>query len=127
MQAYLNECEWLCPDCAGDDTEEVNWYDLDYEESDVPQNCAVCHRPLGGALTPNGIKYILDAIQESLRVGRQARNTIHDCYKGTYYEGSRHCEIVRDWAEQIRHSVQGQEEALVRRYLSWTEKKKFKF
>jgi hypothetical protein len=125
MLAYLNECEYLCLDCAGDISESYhNVYDMDSEESDCPQNCAVCHTPLGNALTMDGVRYILEAMRDSLRDGRSNRNLVHDCYKGTYWEGSRHCEIVRDWAEQIKWygGLSDRDESFVAHYLSWTEK-----
>jgi len=121
MLAYLNECEFLCLECAGD-VSDNECYDMDSEESDCPQHCAQCHEPLGNPLTANGVAYVLDAIRDSLRAGRDERNMVHDCYNGTYYEGGRHCQIVRDWAEQIRwYSLSDREESLVSHYLSWTE------
>ena len=122
MLAYLNECEFLCLKCAGD-VPDSECYDMDSEESDCPQHCAQCHEPLDNPLTTDGVAYVLEAIRDSLRAGRADRNTVHECYNGTHYAGSRHCEIVRDWAEQIRwYSLSDRDESLVAHYLSWTER-----
>ena len=117
--AALLDCEIYCDDCAPDGAEDIG----DGGESDYPQNCAHCHEPLGNPLTTDGVQYVLEAIADSLRDGRQARNTVHDCYKGTWYEGSRHCEIVRDWSRELQaYCLAAAESALVDHYLSWTDK-----
>ena len=100
MDAYIEPegAELLCEDCC---SEDASSYPDGGGESDCPEHCAVCHVPLENTLTSDGVEYVLEAIRGSLRDGRVARDTVHACYKGTYYEGSRHCEIVRDWAEQL--------------------------
>ena len=124
MLAYLNECEFLCMDCAGVNENSRDVYDMDYQESDCPQHCVQCHIPLDNPLTMYGVRYVLDAMRDSLRAGREARDTVHECYDGTWYENSRHCEIVRDWAKQIQSygGLPGRDESFIRHYLSWTER-----
>lgn len=98
MNAYLTDCDFYCEDCAPPGAES---YPDGGGEADCPQHCAHCHEPLGNPLTAEGVRYVIEAITESLEADDEDRNQVHPSYDGTYYEGSRHCEIVRDWAEQI--------------------------
>lgn len=115
---YCDGFEYHCEFCARDWEEKIDSENF----VDSPLNCAHCHCPLDYSLTPDGIEYVLDAMRESLRVGKTERDKIHDCYNGTYYEGSRHCEIVRDWAEHLRwYGLDNRTERFIELYLSRTE------
>jgi hypothetical protein len=78
---------------------------FDDGEQDTPAHCCVCHKPLEYRLTTAGVRYVLEAIRQSAVKPSAERNKVHDCYKGTYYEGKRHVEIVRDWAEKLLDSA----------------------
>lgn len=94
-------------------------------ECDTPQHCSRCHRPMEHSLTSEGVRYVLEAMREELRKGRAEYSKVNDCYKGTYYEGSRHVEIVRDWARMAQgNGLCGHDRAFVDRFLSWTENRK---
>jgi hypothetical protein len=80
------------------------------------------------SLTQHGIKYVLDSIvesiQEALRDGRaQAWDRIMPL-KGTgeeshtFWHGSRHVDIMRDWAEKVReYNLERDEQAIVELFL----------
>jgi len=125
MNVYLDSeaCELYCEDCACEKgiAERCELY---CGESDCPQHCESCDRPLGNELTNDGVDYVLAHIRDELRSGQAARNAVHGCYDKGYYAGSRHCEIVRDWAEQLGgYSLDDRDERLVDRYLNITEVK----
>lgn len=113
---YHVDCEEVCEECLRDeyaalskqDKREyggvekfLDTCDLDDGEQDSPANCARCHRPMDYRLTTDGVAYVMEKIRESMDEGPASWNAVHECYKGTYYEGSRHVEIVRDWAEEL--------------------------
>lgn len=116
---FLFNGSYYCEDHAPIDSQ-----DCSDSEVDCPQHCAECDYPLDYSLTSDGVQYVLEAIRESLKVGRKARNTIHDVYQGGWYAGSRHCEIVREWAEKLKWygGLSNREESLIDHYLSWTSK-----
>jgi len=121
MGHYHYECDEYCDDCLPVDPNHEN-VDYDYGEQDCPANCCVCHRPLGYSLTTDGVEYVLEAIQESLDRPAEERNKIHKCYDGTWYEGSRHVEIVRDWAKDLKwYFLTDEQEELVDKFLEETE------
>ncbi len=104
---YCDECGQKIEASLIKPTEEL-WDSDDYpnsfpdnEESDSPQHCAACLRPIETTLTPDGIKLVLAAVKTEFQ--NELRWEINDCYKGTYYEDSPHIAIVADWVEQIRH------------------------
>jgi len=121
--AYIEPegCELLCETCAPDG---ADGYPDGGGEADCPQCCGQCHEPLGNALTSDGVAYVIKAVRQSLRDGRAKRNTVYDCYNGTHYEGSRHCEIVRDWARDVSWygGLSPYDEQLLTRYLTWTDR-----
>ena len=95
--------------------------------SDCPGNCADCHRPLNNSLTPAGVEYVIDAILESINEGEEARNAVHDEHSqpNDYYKGSRTCEVVRDWAQDLKDSygLDAKDEFIVNHYLELTAPK----
>jgi hypothetical protein len=123
MGHYHLQCEEWCEDClpVPVDSPEV---DYDQGEQDTPANCCACGEPLDCSLTSEGVAYVLEAIRDSLREGREARNRlVPDDDRLSYYRGSRHCEIVRDWAKDLlNYGLIGQDRTLVAHYLSRTEK-----
>jgi hypothetical protein len=119
---YHYECDEYCENClpVASDSPEVC---SDGGEQDTPANCCVCHRPLDYSLTSEGVQYVLEYIRESLAAGPDEWNKVHDCYKGTYYEGSRHVEIVRDWAADLQnYSLDERDKKLVDFFLEVTAK-----
>ena len=96
----------LCTFCA----EEQN-IDIDNDpevspmfcdgESDTPQNCGNCHRPISYGLTQDGFLYVVGCLRDELRKGADEYLKINNCYKGSYYEGSPHIRIILDWLKSI--------------------------
>jgi len=108
MTVYMGEAEWLCEDCgiAQGLSEEDSYADAG--EADCPQHCAVCHVPLDYSLTTDGVNYVIEALQEQLDAWERSPSeamarwkTVHDHYKGTWYEGSPWIVITRDWAKEL--------------------------
>jgi hypothetical protein len=120
MDAYLEPegCTWYCENCAPDGAES---YPDGGGESDCPANCDTCHVPLRNSLTSDGVNYVLEHIRESLRAGRQTRQTIHPCYNGTYYENEQHGQIVEDWTKDITWGLKGKDKRLVELFLTIRE------
>jgi hypothetical protein len=122
MGHYHYNCDEYCEDClpVSENNPEV---DYDAGEQDSPGNCCQCHKPLEYTLTSEGVRYVLEYITESLYSPPEKRNLVHDCYNGTWYEGSRHVEIVRDWAKDLlNYSLNDADRILVDRFLEETEK-----
>lgn len=89
-------CAVYCKDCAPSSAEcEPNEQSVDY-----PLHCSVCHAPLNCSMTTDGENYIIEQVRDELRKGAKRYLTIHDCYKGTWYERSPHYWIVADWVKQ---------------------------
>lgn len=106
-------CEEHAPDVEGD---------LDSNETDVPENCQVCGRPCEYTLTDAGVKYVMDHIRETLDAGPEAWNgcTEHAATP-SYYRGSRHVEVVRDWADDLRsYALSDDDEWLLKYFLAIT-------
>lgn len=114
MSCYVGEGELICEECAVDMTDD----DIAFGgESDSPEHCAYCHRPLfeNFGLTDRGLNYVLAKVRESLKHGLKGPRADwrwgHGYYKGTGYHsvtrdwaqyvidtcGSSNCEPVRDW------------------------------
>lgn len=119
---YHYNGEEYCENCLPVSTEEA---DFDYGEQDSPANCCVCHRPLDYSLTKEGVSYVIEALIDELNSGPEQWNQIHDCYKGTYYDGCRHVEILRDWAKDLKYygGLSPAEEFLIRHFLEVTKRK----
>lgn len=143
MEYYIYQADLYCEDCGvaicddldqkgltPKDPDDQYSYDSDEYpkeccdscESDMPDNCAACHRPFNNTLTTDGIQYVINAIKEALSLSEEERNKIHDCYKGTYYEGSRWIEITRDWAKDLQwYSLSEEDQELVDTFLEKTK------
>ena len=78
-------------------------------------------------MTPDGIEYVIDAILESIDAGEAARNGVHDenSQPNDYYKGSRACEVVRDWAQDLKdsYSLDAKDKWIVNYYLDLTAPK----
>ncbi|MEO2122444.1 MAG: hypothetical protein ABGY10_03870 [bacterium] len=119
--AYIEPegCEFFCEDCA---PEGAEGYPDGGGEADTPQHCSGCHCPLDNPLTEYGVQYVVEAVKESLAAG----NYTMMCgtpYKGGWFEGSRHCEIVRGWAEQVQnYNLSDADADTVEKFLEVSEK-----
>jgi hypothetical protein len=121
MGHYHYNCDEYCEYClpVDEDSPEV---DYDSGEQDSPAHCCVCHQPLEYSLTSDGIEYVLEALREELAKPAEERNKVHECYNGTHYEGCRHVEITRDWAEHIKwYGLAQEDQELVEKFLEETE------
>lgn len=120
MDAYIEPegCELYCEMCAPDGAEA---YPDGGGEADYPQSCGGCQAPLDNPLTEYGVRYVLDAARKELKRGREEYNKVLPCYNGTYYEGSRHVEIIRDWVKPLTwYGLARAESRFVKHFLSWT-------
>lgn len=101
-------------------------------ESDSPAHCGACGVPLENDLTSDGVEYVLGAIRESLEEAVEKGRTIAwdriMPLKGTgeesqtYWHGSRHVDIVREWANQIsNYNLEKDESTLVSLFLELSE------
>jgi hypothetical protein len=127
MNAYIYQADIYCEDCgerikainqkrwslawqtAGVSVEPFDHEDSDHlpqgpypdggGEADTPQHCAGCMIPLGNPLTAEGVEYVFSAIREEL--ANPDRWKTHPNYDGSYYEGSPHIAILRDWADEV--------------------------
>jgi hypothetical protein len=104
MDAYLLECEWYCGECKPLVAEE---YADGGGESDTPQHCHGCGKPLENTLTSEGVQYALEHAEEEARRPREERERIIPL-KGTaeedglaWYKGEPHKRIVLDWLDQL--------------------------
>lgn len=120
---YIFETSEYCEQCAPDGADAEGT-----PEVDAPIHCAECGEPLDCTLTPEGVDYVLDHMRDSLRESRESRNHIIPML-GTaeeslvYYHGSRHIEIVRDWAEVISwYNLPERDIKFVDKFLSWTSR-----
>jgi hypothetical protein len=73
MGHYHYECDEWCEDCLPVPAESEG-VDYDQGEQDCPANCCACGEPLEYSLTSDGVTYVLEAVRESLKEGREARN-----------------------------------------------------
>ena len=120
MGHYHYDGEEYCEDClpVSPDNPVV---DLDTGEQDSPAHCFHCLCPLDYSLTTDGVAYVLGEIRGSLEHGPDS--TVYECYKGTWYDGSPHHAILRDWAEHIRHygGLSEGDRELIGKYLEVTQ------
>ena len=98
MIVYLCDGELICEDCAVDPSSDEEFY-TDSNETDSPCHCSWCHRPIDCTLTDDGIKYVYEAIRESLRRGLNYRSDYR--WDRGYYIGMGVHACTRDWAELL--------------------------
>lgn len=116
---YHYNCEEYCDDCLPVATDHPD-VDLDSGDQDSPAHCCKCHRPLDYTLTNDGVNYVIENLLKE--IDSEDRDTVYPCYEGTYYTGSRHCEITRDWAKHLKdHYLSQKDREIVETFLTLTE------
>ena len=99
-----------CEDCAP--TGSIEW---DSAEQDAPVHCYNCLRPLDYTLTAAGVQYVLEYLRKAIDAN------VYPIYIGTYYEGSPHYAIRRDWAQTIAdYSLSDSDRKIVNYFLGAT-------
>ena len=124
MGHYHYDCEEWCEDCLPVPESAA---DYDSGEQDTPANCAGCGQPLDYSLTSEGVDYVLDAIIETMECGLDkhviplAGTAVKEVL--SYYRGSPHYEIVRDWAKELQnHTLDRKDSLIVQCYLDECER-----
>lgn len=108
-----------CEKCLPVPVDDERVFDASGEQ-DTPAHCCNCLVPLDYSLTSEGVDYVLEKLLEAIREGLDWK--VYDCYQGTYYAGSPHCDIIADWAEEIRwYGGLGKRENIITRFLSLYE------
>lgn len=64
-----------CPDCAPDGADPI----FEGSETDCPSHCDACEEYVPEALTPDGVRYVLEALSDA-RNGRGGRVEILDVW-----------------------------------------------
>lgn len=134
---YVYQADFLCDNCRAEiDVPKPSYpppfdtdgYVADAGECDTPCHCGNCGQPIDHTLTEDGIRYVLESIRESIEEAvAQGRESTWDRImpmKGTaeethtWWHDSRHVEIVRGWAEEIRnYNLDPGEKAIVDLFL----------
>lgn len=120
---YCVEC---LPDGITERSEDVSPIFADAEWDSFPhcEHCGRAHTYV--SLTDYGVSYVLDSIRESLRQPAGERNRIMPApgtgeESLTYWHGSRHVDIVREWAQAIdSYRLSDKDRRLVERFLDRT-------
>lgn len=79
MDAYVYDADVYCDECISDvydpgrDCEPPNGYPDGGGEADTPQHCGKCGVFLENPLTPDGVRYVVEAVDESLYDFRDGR------------------------------------------------------
>jgi len=100
MSAYLFDLELYCSNCTPDGARCV---DDGGGESDVPQHCHECGEFLKNPLTQDGVKYVVEKIEEYLRTKTETDWNRVMPLKGTAeetmtaYHGRPHKSFLLDW------------------------------
>jgi len=122
---YHYDSDEFCENClpVAPDSPAV---DFDYGEQDSPAHCSECHCPLDCRLTPDGLKYVIEHVIESAELPASERNHIVQPLGAItakdYYLGSRHVEIMRDWARlALAHNPDNSDKQLLQIFLDLTE------
>ena len=88
-------------------------------EVDSPCNCAACGRLLQHSLTPDGVRYVLDAALEEVAKPAAQRNRRRN--SPPYYKRSRQVDVVRDWVDDLKdHGLAEFERRFVEWFLEFT-------
>jgi len=92
----------LCEMCIGDAESESEHL---YGESDCPEHCSLCGRPVDHELTAHGARLILEAIEQQisalLKQTKRQRQAPGQWPRTNYYHGSPAYAVVLDWAERL--------------------------
>lgn len=96
----------------------------DAGESDCPQHCDSCHKPLEYSLTNEGIDYVVEAVREMLKSGRENYCKVHPSHDpdSDYYKDSPAFAVVRDWVEDMRYYNLDKRCSRIFRYVEWMER-----
>lgn len=85
-------------------------------ETDCPQNCSACHKPLNVSLTSAGVEYVIDKLRTALVEGLDARS--YRVPGRDWYRKSPHYDIARDWAKDLKdYGLEGEDKLIVDLYL----------
>ncbi len=137
--SYAYQADTICDECRaainvpcpdGPEPFDSDDYPAYFEggETDCPAHCGHCGKPLDCELTGEGVRYVLSAVRDSLEEatthGRAGTWDRIMPLKGTgeesqtYWHGSRHVEIVRGWAKDVRnYNLEPAESAIVDLFL----------
>lgn len=95
----------------------------DAGEADSPQNCDSCGKPLEYSLTNDGIDYVVEAVRETLQLGRSHYCRIYPSHReNDYYEGTPLFSVVKDWVEDMRYYNLDKRCSRIFRYIEWMER-----
>lgn len=95
----------------------------DAGESDCPQNCDSCGKPLEYSLTNVGVAYVVEAVRETLELGRSHYCRVYPSHReNDYYEGSPLFRVVADWVEDLRYYNLDEKDARMFRFVEWMER-----
>lgn len=127
MTCYLGEGELICESCAVDMTDDDR---VIGGESDTPEHCAYCHRPLfeDFDLTEDGVRQVLEKVRKDLKRNAGWRtNPNGPVWLGGYYAGMPWLAVTRDWAEHVlanhrrlRHRLQRRDRRTLELFLYFT-------
>lgn len=141
---YVFRADFICDNCRAKidapkptypepfDTDDYPMRVSDAGECDSPQHCGDCGQPIDHTLTSEGVKYVLESIREAIEDAvAQGRDSTRDRVmpkKGTgeesmtWWHGSRHVEIVRGWAKDVRnYNLEPDEKAIVDLFLELSD------
>ena len=105
FDGYVCDGEIVCEHCFdGDpDSPEVSILDgITSNETDSPDHCSFCSRPIHCSLTSEGVKYVLRALREYGVEPHDKR--VQDKWasrEDNYYHGSPGWALLGDWADQV--------------------------
>lgn len=95
----------------------------DAGESDCPQNCGSCGKPLEYSLTNVGVAYVVEHVRETLELGRSHYCRVYPSHRDNdYYEGSPLFRVVADWVDDLRYYNLDEKDARMFRMVEWMER-----
>lgn len=93
---YVCDGEINCPDCC-EDPEGCDPIFAD-SETDCPDNCSACGRPIENTLTDEGAEYVRQCLRQTFRRGKRGNQALR--HNGpAYYVGSDGGAVVLDWID----------------------------
>ena len=133
MTCYMGEGEFICEDCYRTECNSCGTEHCTCErdreesrciggESDSPEHCAYCHRPLNEDfdLTQDGVLYVLDQIRSDLAKG--IRNPDwrweHGYYKGLGVDAVQ-LDWIELWIEPIKYTLPKRDQRMVDLFVQW--------
>lgn len=116
---YIYDSDCYCYSCLPVPTDDPAVHDGSGEQ-DTPAHCSICDVPLSYELTKEGVEYVIEHLVGDLAAGPEEWERRID-RPDTYYNGCRHIEISRDWAEYIKdYSLSYKDEFIVETFLRLT-------